>query len=54
MSIFFTHTASTLIPLLKKTMGALDQLVRQGKALYAGISNYSPEKTGRHQKFLRS
>jgi L-glyceraldehyde 3-phosphate reductase len=47
MSIFFIITA--LIP-----MQALDQIVRSGKALYAGISNYSPELTLQAAKFLRS
>jgi L-glyceraldehyde 3-phosphate reductase len=34
-------------------MGALDQIVRSGKALYAGVSQYSPELTTRAVKILR-
>ncbi len=34
-------------------MGALDAAVRQGKALYVGISNYNPEQTRRAAKILR-
>ena len=34
-------------------MGALDHLVRSGKALYAGISNYSPEQTREAARILR-
>jgi L-glyceraldehyde 3-phosphate reductase len=34
-------------------MGALDQAVRSGRALYAGISSYSPERTGEAARILR-
>ncbi|MEI6603152.1 MAG: L-glyceraldehyde 3-phosphate reductase [Clostridia bacterium] len=44
VDIFYHHRMDSETP-LEETMGALDLLVRQGKALYAGISNYSPEKT---------
>jgi len=37
--IFYSHRFDPNTP-LEETMGALDQLVRQGKALYAGVSNY--------------
>ncbi|MBT6146217.1 MAG: L-glyceraldehyde 3-phosphate reductase, partial [Gemmatimonadetes bacterium] len=38
---------------LEETMGALDHIVRQGKALYAGISSYGPELTAQAAKILR-
>ncbi|MGD2035828.1 MAG: aldo/keto reductase, partial [Bacteroidales bacterium] len=44
VDIFYSHRHDPETP-LEETMGALDQLVRQGKALYAGISNYNPEQT---------
>src|SRR5580698_5664896 len=39
---------------LEETMGALVQAVRQGKALYVGISSYSPERTRQAAQILRS
>ena len=39
---------------LEETMGALAQAVRQGKALYAGISSYSPERTREAAQILRN
>ncbi len=42
--IFYSHRFDPDTP-LEETMGALDSIVRQGKALYAGISSYSAEKT---------
>src|SRR3989449_9471006 len=42
VDIFYHHRPDPDTP-LEETMGALDQLVRSGKALYAGISSYSPE-----------
>jgi L-glyceraldehyde 3-phosphate reductase len=39
LDIFYSHRPDPHTP-LEETIGALDQLVRQGKALYAGISNY--------------
>jgi L-glyceraldehyde 3-phosphate reductase len=39
---------------LEETMGALVQLVRQGKALYVGISSYGPERTRQASEILRS
>ncbi len=44
VDIFYHHRPDPDTP-LEETMGALDQVVRQGKALYAGISSYSPEQT---------
>jgi L-glyceraldehyde 3-phosphate reductase len=44
VDIFYSHRADPETP-LEETMGALDSAVRQGKALYAGISSYSPERT---------
>jgi L-glyceraldehyde 3-phosphate reductase len=44
VDIFYSHRADPDTP-LEETMGALDSAVRQGKALYAGISSYSPERT---------
>ncbi len=44
VDIFYSHRYDPDTP-LEETMGALDQAVRQGKALYAGISNYTPEET---------
>ena len=44
VDIFYSHRFDPDTP-LDETMGALDTAVRQGKALYAGISSYSPAKT---------
>ncbi|WP_428393689.1 L-glyceraldehyde 3-phosphate reductase [Lichenicoccus sp.] len=44
VDIFYSHRLDTSTP-LEETMGALDHVVRQGKALYVGISSYSPEMT---------
>ena len=44
VDIFYSHRPDPDTP-LEETMGALDLAVRQGKALYAGISNYNPEQT---------
>ena len=44
VDIFYSHRPDPDTP-LEETMGALDTAVRQGKALYAGISSYSPERT---------
>jgi L-glyceraldehyde 3-phosphate reductase len=46
VDIFYHHRPDPATP-LEETMGALDSIVRQGKALYAGISAYSPEETRR-------
>jgi len=52
VDIFYHHRPDPNTP-LEETMGALDQAVRQGKALYAGISNYQPEETKRAAAILR-
>jgi len=44
VDIFYSHRADPDTP-LEETMGALDTAVRQGKALYVGISSYGPEMT---------
>ena len=44
VDIFYSHRHDPDTP-LEETVGALDSAVRSGKALYAGISSYSPEKT---------
>jgi L-glyceraldehyde 3-phosphate reductase len=44
VDIFYSHRPDPETP-LEETMSALDAAVRQGKALYAGISNYSAEQT---------
>ncbi|EOR95565.1 Putative ion-channel protein [Arcticibacter svalbardensis MN12-7] len=43
VDIFYSHRPDPDTP-LEETMGALDHIVRQGKALYVGISNYKPEE----------
>jgi L-glyceraldehyde 3-phosphate reductase len=52
VDIFYSHRPDPDTP-LEETMGALDHAVRNGKALYAGISNYSPEQTRRAAQILR-
>jgi L-glyceraldehyde 3-phosphate reductase len=44
VDIFYSHRPTMDVP-LEETMGALVQAVRQGKALYVGISSYGPEQT---------
>jgi L-glyceraldehyde 3-phosphate reductase len=44
VDIFYSHRPSMDVP-LEETMGALAQAVRQGKALYVGVSSYSPART---------
>ncbi|RFU18977.1 L-glyceraldehyde 3-phosphate reductase [Geodermatophilus marinus] len=46
VDVFYSHRPDPATP-LEETMGALDSAVRAGKALYAGISSYSPEDTAR-------
>jgi L-glyceraldehyde 3-phosphate reductase len=53
VDIFYSHRPSTDVP-LEETMGALAQAVRQGKALYAGISSYGPERTRQAAQILKS
>ncbi len=52
VDIFYAHRPDPQTP-LEETMGALDQAVRSGKALYAGVSNYDPERTARAAAILR-
>ena len=52
VDIFYSHRADPETP-LEETMGALDAAVRSGKALYAGISSYSPERTAQAAAILR-
>jgi L-glyceraldehyde 3-phosphate reductase len=52
VDIFYSHRFDPETP-LEETMGALDSAVRQGKALYAGISSYSSEKTRAAATILR-
>ncbi|MCW2940637.1 MAG: hypothetical protein JWN00_3622 [Actinomycetia bacterium] len=52
VDIFYSHRFDPETP-LEETMGALDRAVRSGKALYAGISSYSPERTAEAAKILR-
>jgi len=52
VDIFYSHRFDPETP-LEETMGALDTAVRQGKALYAGISSYSPAKTQEAAAILR-
>ncbi|MCZ2861084.1 L-glyceraldehyde 3-phosphate reductase [Blastococcus sp. VKM Ac-2987] len=51
VDIFYSHRPDPTTP-LEETMGALDTAVRSGKALYAGISSYSPEDTARAAAIL--
>ena len=49
VDIFYSHRVDPDTP-LEETMGALDTAVRQGKALYVGISSYGPELTKQAQR----
>jgi L-glyceraldehyde 3-phosphate reductase len=53
VDIFYSHRPTMDVP-LEETMGALTQAVRQGKALYVGISSYSPERTREAARILKS
>ena len=52
VDVFYHHRPDPETP-LEETMGALDHAVRSGKALYAGISNYSPDQTRAAASILR-
>ncbi|WP_419886716.1 aldo/keto reductase [Paenibacillus sp. B-A-8] len=52
VDIFYHHRPDPNTP-LEETMAALDLIVRQGKALYVGISNYNPEQTREAAQILR-
>ena len=51
VDIFYSHRPDPETP-LEETMGALDSAVRQGKALYIGISSYNPDQTRRAAEIL--
>ena len=53
VDIFYSHRFDPETP-LEETMGALDTAVRQGKALYVGISSYSAEKTREAAAIMRT
>ncbi|QXD17111.1 L-glyceraldehyde 3-phosphate reductase [Rhodocaloribacter litoris] len=53
VDIFYHHRPDPDTP-LEETMRALDQAVRQGKALYVGLSNYGPEQTREAVRILRA
>ncbi len=52
VDIFYHHRPDPETP-LEETMGALDHIVRQGKALYVGISQYNAEETLKATKILK-
>jgi L-glyceraldehyde 3-phosphate reductase len=52
VDIFYSHRFDPDTP-LEETMGALDAAVRQGKALYVGISSYPPDETRKAARILR-
>src|SRR5258706_5184671 len=52
VDIFYSHRPDPNTP-LEETMSALDQAVRQGKALYVGISNYNPEQSREASRILK-
>ncbi|MCW2495691.1 MAG: aldo/keto reductase [Jatrophihabitans sp.] len=51
VDVFYSHRFDPKTP-LEETMGALDTAVRSGRALYAGISSYSPERTNEAHRIL--
>jgi L-glyceraldehyde 3-phosphate reductase len=53
VDIFYSHRPDPDTP-LEETMGALDSAVRQGKALYVGISSYNSEQTRRAAQILKN
>jgi L-glyceraldehyde 3-phosphate reductase len=52
VDIFYHHRPDPETP-MEETMGALDSIVRSGRALYVGISNYGPEDTRKAAQILR-
>ncbi len=52
VDIFYSHRPDPETP-LEETMGALDSIVRSGRALYVGISNYNAEQAARAVEILR-
>lgn len=53
VDIFYHHRPDPETP-IEETMGALHDIVRSGKALYAGVSNYPPELTKEAEEVMRS
>jgi L-glyceraldehyde 3-phosphate reductase len=53
VDVFYHHRADPATP-LEETMGALHSAVQQGKALYAGVSSYSPRRTAEAAGLLRA
>jgi L-glyceraldehyde 3-phosphate reductase len=53
VDIFYSHRPDPRTP-IEETMGALDSLVRQGKALYVGLSNYNVEETAAALNVLKA
>ncbi len=53
VDIFYSHRPDPETP-LEETMGALEQIVRQGKALYVGLSNYPADQTREAVEILKS
>ena len=53
VDIFYSHRFDSETP-IEETMGALDHAVRQGKALYVGISSYSAQRTREAAEIARS
>ncbi|HPY95327.1 MAG TPA: aldo/keto reductase, partial [Clostridia bacterium] len=53
VDIFYSHRPDEETP-LEETVSALAQAVRQGKALYAGLSNYGPERTAQAVERLKA
>lgn len=52
VDVFYSHRVDPATP-MEETLGALDSAVRQGKAIYAGISSYSPERTVQAAAIMR-
>ncbi|WP_267909717.1 L-glyceraldehyde 3-phosphate reductase [Micromonospora coerulea] len=52
VDVFYSHRFDPDTP-LEETMGALDAIVRSGRALYVGVSNYNSEQTARAAAILR-
>jgi L-glyceraldehyde 3-phosphate reductase len=53
VDVFYSHRFDPNTP-LEETMGALDHAVRSGKALYAGISSYSPDRSADAARILHA
>jgi len=53
VDIFYHHRPDPETP-LEETAAALDQIVRSGKALYVGVSNYTPEQTETLSKIMKA